>query len=160
MAAAAAVALISVGAQPVAAGGWAISTLDTVPSPSAGETVEVGFTILQHGRTPVVVEGGVGIEVSGPDGAEFFPAVADTQIGHYTASVTFPDAGSVTWLVRQGGFGDYDLGAIDVRSAVSSPASVSDGPSPWRYPLLLGAISAAALALADFARSRRRPQLT
>ena len=34
-------------------GGWAVITLDELPaSPRAGETMSVGFTVLQHGITP------------------------------------------------------------------------------------------------------------
>src|SRR4051812_18205592 len=36
------------------AGGWAVPSLDPLPSVRAGAPVDVGFVLLQHGRTPVV----------------------------------------------------------------------------------------------------------
>jgi len=43
---------------PAWGGGWAVITLDALPaSPQAGEALSVGFTVLQHGHTPL---GGLG----------------------------------------------------------------------------------------------------
>jgi hypothetical protein len=51
-------------AAPARAGGWAVTTLDPLPSaPAAGVPVVVGFTIRQHGRTPVALDD-VGIDVT------------------------------------------------------------------------------------------------
>ncbi|MEO8162945.1 MAG: hypothetical protein ABI590_04110, partial [Ilumatobacteraceae bacterium] len=46
------------------AGGWAVSTLDEVPVPIAGEPIDVGFTIRQHGITPVDISENVGITIT------------------------------------------------------------------------------------------------
>ena len=54
---------------PASAGGWAIGSIDAVPNAQAGHTVEVGFTILQHGVTPVDVADDVGLEIVLADGA-------------------------------------------------------------------------------------------
>ena len=35
------------------AGGWAVSTIDPMATPAAGAPIDVGFTIRQHGMTPV-----------------------------------------------------------------------------------------------------------
>lgn len=48
-------------AGPISAGGWAVTTLDSTPAATANQTVEVGFTIRQHGVTPVNPDGDVGI---------------------------------------------------------------------------------------------------
>ncbi|HSG44422.1 MAG TPA: hypothetical protein VLA72_14830 [Anaerolineales bacterium] len=41
-------------AAPVFAGGWAIISLDELPTKVvAGEPFKVGFTVLQHGQTPM-----------------------------------------------------------------------------------------------------------
>ena len=43
-------------AAPAGAGGWAVTTLDPLAAaPVAGQPFDVGFTILQHGRTPVTM---------------------------------------------------------------------------------------------------------
>jgi hypothetical protein len=45
--------LAVVTAAPAVAGGWALVKLDEVPSGvAAGARVSIGFTVLQHGRTP------------------------------------------------------------------------------------------------------------
>ena len=70
--------VVGASASPASAGGWAVTTLDEIPAATAGESVDVGFTILQHGQTPAVLESGVGIELVLADGtSELFPAVAD-----------------------------------------------------------------------------------
>ena len=39
---------------PVFAGGWAVITLDEIPTGVvAGEPLTIGFTVLQHGKTPM-----------------------------------------------------------------------------------------------------------
>jgi len=83
------VTVLSSGA-PAAAGGWAVGTLDPVGSATAGETVLVGFTIRQHGVTPVTLDDApgspVGIEIVDGSGiAHRFPAVADGPVGHHVA---------------------------------------------------------------------------
>lgn len=170
------VALV-VSAGPAAAGGWAVSSLDAVPDPVAGEDVEVGFTVLQHGRTPAVVDG-TGITIRDAAGAETtFPARADGPTGHYVAVVRFPSEGSFTWQVDQGWFAPHDLGAIDVRAPGGSPSPSAEPASepastlvtvrpetaqlPLAVRLLLPvlAIGAAALAVSSLVATRRRPTL-
>ena len=57
-AAAAALLLLTLGATAVLAGGWATIVADDAapPVPRAGEDVEYGFTVLQHGVTPAGFE--------------------------------------------------------------------------------------------------------
>lgn len=139
------------------AGGWAVTTLDAVPRPVAGEPVEVGFTIRQHGVSPVTVDqGDVGIEVVGPGGTtDFFAAEPDGPAGHYTATVVVPVEGEHTWSVHQGWFGEQPLGAI---AAVDAGAAGSG----WSTPDVAAAVLAAAavvcalVALIDAVRIRRR----
>lgn len=103
----------------VDAGGWAVGTLDAVPSPHAGDVATIGFTILQHGATPIHPEGDVGVAIEGPDGASYTEAVADASPGHYTAIVGFPVAGTYTWHLRMGWFADQDLGTLVVSPSVA-----------------------------------------
>lgn len=148
------------------AGGWAVGSLDAVPVATAGERATVGFTILQHGVTPVDLLGDpsneVGIEISGADGsAEFFPAVSEGTVGRYVATVEFPAAGTYEWSIRMGWFGPQPLGTLEVADASGATASGTPD-SAWptaRLATLALTIGLAALAIADFLVTRRRARL-
>lgn len=142
---------LMVVAGPALAGGWAVSTLDSVPTPVAGQTVKIGFTIRQHGATPVEPGGDVGIVLLSPThGERFFPAEPAGQVGHFVAEVTFPDGGTWTWAIRQGWFGEQALGVIE-------PTPSPYRGSGWvRLGLPVLAVALAVGAIADTARHRRR----
>jgi hypothetical protein len=165
--------IVGIGAvlapQSAGAGGWAVSTLDPVRAPVAGETTEVGFTIRQHGVRPASVDGKVGIGVESAAGAaEFFAAAPQGTTGHYVVRVEFPEPGSYRWSVFQGWFGEQRLGRIEVADAasVAVPAggTVGDGGSgsTFRGPLsvrvllpVLG-LGFGIFAVAEAVRARRR----
>jgi hypothetical protein len=137
------------------AGGWAVTTLDEVPAPTSGEAVTVGFTILQHGATPVDLDEGVGIEITGADGTvQVFPAIND-RTGHYVASVVFPTAGDFRWAVQQGWFGEQELGSLTVDES-SITTTAYRFPSAVRYGLPVLAAALAGLAIADVLAGVRR----
>jgi hypothetical protein len=154
--------VVAASASPASAGGWAVTSLDELPAATAGESVDVGFTILQHGQTPAVLESGVGLELVLLDGTAFFPAVAEGVPGHYVATVTFPvDAGSYQWRAHMDWFGTYELGSINVVAATSSAAGSGGGGSIWpdlRWVTLAASLVLGAVALADMivVRHRRR----
>jgi hypothetical protein len=159
------------GPAPAGAGGWAVTSLDPLETPVPGEPVEVGFTVLQHGRSPVdatATAPGVeapeyGFVVTAADGeVTEFAASPDGQPGHFVGEVTFPTAGTYTWAVRQGWFGLWDLGELVVEppsGASATPAPVAQAPAPGpagdgstpaaslAVRLVLPTIAAAALAL-------------
>ena len=147
-----------------AAGGWAVSTLDEVPAPEPGETVTVGFTIRQHGVTPVNIDDpgvAVGVEVTGPSGdVEFFPAAQEGAVGHYVADVVFAEVGVHSWAIRQGWFADHDLGTIDTSTAGGGGAASGTGTSLPMQFLRFGmptlALALGGYAATDAVRSRRR----
>ncbi|HWM18974.1 MAG TPA: hypothetical protein VNO51_04760 [Ilumatobacteraceae bacterium] len=145
------------------AGGWAISTLDEVPAAAPDETVSVGFTIRQHGVTPVNLED-VGVEVTAPSGAiEVFPATQEGAVGHYVADVVFGEVGVHSWAIRQGWFADHELGTIDT-SRVAGGAGGSSGTS-WSTQFLRFGLPTLALALGGYAAidalgTRRRRRVT
>jgi hypothetical protein len=163
------VAGIVMSASAVSAGGWAMSSLDPMSVPVAGQETQVGFTIRQHGVTPVNPDdqGGepVAVAVRAASGDEVvFPARQQGPTGHYVADVIFPEAGQAHWEIHQGWFGPQDLGAIDVADTRSGAAGVGAADaggttSGYRWPLtaraaaIVVAVAAAALAVAD---SRRR----
>ncbi len=140
-----------------------MASIDSVPTPRAGATEVVGFTILQHGVTPVdlLADPGneVGIELVDADGSvAFFPAVSDGAVGHYLATVVFDDAGDHEWSIRMGWFGSQALGTVTVTDTEAS----SDGSS-WpavRVALSVLAATLAAGALVDLWASRRRARLS
>jgi hypothetical protein len=148
------------------AGGWAVSTLDTTPDPVSGQSVEIGFTVRQHGVTPVNPDGDVGIAITSANGSiQRFPAIQVGETGHYVATVVFPAAGDYTWEVQQGWFAPQALGALTVSesatatAATGAPANTANDyrfPALARYGLPALAVVFAAAALADVIGRRRR----
>lgn len=140
------------------AGGWALTTLDAVPTPVPGEPTDIGFTILQHGVTPVDIDEGVELVVLGPNGTTVFPAERDGPVGHYVATIQVPATGSYRWFVRQGEFGEQSLGMF-----VTSERGTAAGTQGWQAPTALApglvgmACLLAGLAVVDLVRGRRRP---
>lgn len=140
------------------AGGWAIGSIDAVPDARAGQTVDVRFTILQHGVTPVDLAEDVGVEIVLADGTvEFFTATNAGATGRYASEVTFPSTpGEYSWNLRMGWFGTHELGTLDVAST-----SHGDDSSTWTWAMTrwvtLGlAAVLAAVAVSDVIRTRRK----
>ena len=85
------------------AGGWASATLDTgnPPTPNAGEKTTIGFTLLQHGVTPISWEQVTLIGSNAETGDSVVAEAAPQgKTGHYVVEVTFPSAGSWTWRLE------------------------------------------------------------
>jgi hypothetical protein len=140
------------------AGGWALGSLDAVPNARAGHTVDVGFTILQHGVTPVDLAEDVGVEIVLGDGVvEFFPAGNAGATGRYISEVTFPSTpGEYAWNLRMGWFGSHELGTVDVDAASQGDRSKT---WPWamtRWVTFGLAAALAAVAAWDMIRTRRK----
>lgn len=146
-----------VPAADVAAGGWAVTTLDALPAVRAGETVAVGFVIRQHGVTPVALDD-VRVEVRSPSGqVRAFDAARDGAVGHYVAEITFPETGDVRWSVIQGWFGPQELGTLSVGDAATSAGATRPAwPDAVRVALPVLAAIAALVAILDAFRSHRR----
>ena len=109
------------------AGGWAVATLDeSPPSLAAGHPVTIGYTIRQHGKTPVNVEGSA---ITARLGSEVvtFPGRQQGPVGHYVAEVNLPRGGVWTWEVNQGWFAPHPLGTLTVadRSAATTAVEAS-----------------------------------
>jgi len=86
---------------PVFAGGWAIITLDEVPTDVvAGEPLTIGFMVLQHGQTPMTdIEPVVTATLS--QGEQFtVKAEPEGEPGHYTTTLIFPKEGDWSWSIQ------------------------------------------------------------
>jgi len=96
-----ALVLALVFAFPAFAGGWATITLDELPTNiSAGSPLTIGFTVLQHGRTPMTdIDPTVTAQLSP---AEKFVVYAEPEgePGHYVATLTFPKEGDWEWSIQ------------------------------------------------------------
>ncbi|WP_431910846.1 hypothetical protein [Nonomuraea jabiensis] len=113
---AAAAALALGGLPAAAAGGWAVTYLDPVPSRFEGGTsYAVGFWVLQHGSHPFEGDlGAVGLRFTGADGKSLlFGGTALPEAGHYATSVVVPEG---VWKVEgvQGLFQPYEVGTLTV----------------------------------------------
>jgi cytochrome c len=86
---------------PVFAGGWAVITLDELPTDAlAGEPLTIGFTVRQHGITPM---NGIDPTVTATllNGDRFVvKAEPDDKPGHYMATLTFPKEGNWEWSIQ------------------------------------------------------------
>jgi hypothetical protein len=123
----AAVASVVIGAPIGSAGGWAITTLDELPTViRAGETYAIGYTIRQHGQTPFSTAQSA-IEIRRPRGgtAERFVGTREGAPGHYVVEVRFREAGDWEWSADQSPFARQPLGTISV-----VPGAVTTEPEP------------------------------
>lgn len=147
-------------AAPAGAGGWAVTTLDPLAAaPVAGRPFDVGFTIRQHGQTPISVPDAAIVVTDEAGVVTRFGAEPIGAPGHHVATVELEGGGAYTWAVDQG-FGVQDLGTLQVGSA--SAGDTASGSSPWTVPLFVVAVLLALLGLVDLGRgslARRRSPL-
>lgn len=118
-----AVLALSLGilASPALAGGWAVTTLDDLPDQFvAGKEYLLGYTIRQHGQTPINVGRTEILALASSGRTLSFPGKAEGAVGHYVATVFFPTSGSYTWQVTQGDFAPQDLGRITILAAAGT----------------------------------------
>ena len=130
-------------AAPALAGGWAVTTIDSLPSEwRAGQAHQVTYTIRQHGDKPFTGAQSA-IRIWFADGTSHrFPAAPLDGPGRYGAEVTFPAAGSWSWEVDQYPFMPQALGEVTVL-----PAAGARAPSPISMGVVLLAALVGAGAL-------------
>ena len=154
-------------ATPALAGGWAIISLDAVPTEvHAGETLHLGFTVLQHGVTPVHCCLGADpiepvLSATNPETGESLEIKAlkdEGKVGHFTVDVTFPSPGAWEWQIQPYPFqleGQLDpLTVLPAVAAQPEPAAASSqrvAPANTRGLLAAGGailiVSAAGLVM-------------
>jgi hypothetical protein len=128
-------------------GGWAATSLDPVAGPlEPGQPTEIGYTVLQHGQTPVDVPD-TAIVVRSESGTTVFPGRRSGPTGHYVATVTVPERGVVEWSLRQGWFGEQPLGSLRVGGAAAPPAQAAVTDAGGSTADLIGMILLGAAAL-------------
>lgn len=95
--------LVLAVALPAMAGGWAVITLEELPSGAvAGESLSIRFAVRQHGRT--LLEGlEASVYARNTSSGETIASAASPVIGqpgYYEAEVTFPSVGRWEWSIR------------------------------------------------------------
>ena len=141
-------ALLALSAGTAFGGGWAVTTLDQLPPEfHAGAPYALGYTIRQHGQTPIRVDD-TRVQITANGTTTSFAGEADGALGHYVATVTFPAAGSYRWQITQGPFAPQELGDVTVLAAGAEAASTTTPaapPDPVRALLPFAAAAAAVM---------------
>ena len=133
------------------AGGWAVITLDELPSGLvAGEPIMIGFTVLQHGRTPMPgLDPTITATLSNDEKLTFF-AEPEGEPGHYAATLTFPKDGNWEWSIQAFTM-DLKMPALSVAAAgnasVNQPVARSESQFATVSPLLIVRVLAFAIGL-------------
>jgi hypothetical protein len=138
-AATAATALTMLLASTALAGGWASATLDGQPDdPGAGGTLSIGFTLLQHGVSPVDWGQPLVMLVDDQTGRRVTTqARQDGAKGHWIAELAVPAGGSWRLEIR------HDLEVVPANFAslrfgdVQAPAAPGSAPASAIPPALL-----------------------
>ncbi len=118
-----AVLAIALGAlaTPALAGGWAVTTFDDMPGQFvSGQEYTLGYTIRQHGATPINVDRTEILAMATSGRTLSFPGKSQGGVGHYVASVFFPAGGTYIWQVTQGPFAPQDLAKITILAAAGT----------------------------------------
>ncbi len=152
-----ALGLLLASAAPALAGGWAVTTLDTLPAGGlrAGETYRLGYTIRRHGQTPfdgATTEIRARLVATG-EMVRFLGVPADGR-GRYVAEVHFPAEGEWTWLVTQEPFAPQELGSLSVLPPLAEASEPRTVPvsRPSAGPVLAGLLAVLALGLLSATR--------
>jgi hypothetical protein len=129
----------------VVAGGWATIVPDDVIAPTSGEPSEIGFTVMQHGQTPVSwVSPSVVVTDTATGTSRSYAAEQAGRDGHFAATITVPAAGAYTWAVTMP---DLLVTTDPIEfTALAGPAAVEPAPA-------MDEAGAAAVAEADRLRS-------
>jgi len=114
---------------PVFAGGWAVITLDELPTNvTAGEEFTIGFTVLQHGKTPRTGLTPIITATLLKDEQVVFTAKESGKPGHYTATLTLPKEGEWNWSIQA--FIDQKMPTLSVAAPkvaiITEPESVTE----------------------------------
>src|SRR5688572_24286964 len=149
---------------PVFAGGWAVISLDELPvGVVSGEPYTIGFTVLQHGRTPMTdLYPTVTARIAKGE-VLTFSAEPEGKPGHYTAALTFPTGGEWDWSIQAFTM-DLQMPTLSVAAGAASttqPVVKSETRFASISPWLIIRVVAFALAFAGLVMVfRRRSRMT
>lgn len=144
---------------PAFAGGWAVITLDELPTDVvAGEPVTIGFTVRQHGRTPMTdIDPTVSARLS-TDENFMVHAEPEGEPGHYAANLTFPKEGNWEWSIKA-----FTMDQLMPTLSVAAPGIVSQSVPeskaaaiPWLMIVRVLAFGVALVGLIFTFRNRSR----
>src|SRR5688500_2174749 len=138
-------------AVPVFAGGWAVITLDELPAGVvAGEPYTIGFTVLQHGKTPMTGLYPIITARISNDEVLTFSAEPEGKPGHYTATLIFPKDGDWEWSIQAFTM-DLKMPELSVAAAgaasLNQPVVKSESQFASVSPLLIVRLLAFAIGL-------------
>jgi cytochrome c2 len=143
------------------AGGWAAVTLDSLPvAPQAGEKLQLGFMVRQHGITPVNSAWGSSVQpylaAANRDTGESIQVQARQEgpAGHFVVEVTFPSPGTWSWHIAPEPFPSIpsEFEPLTVLPAPSVPAEAaapvrSGSPASAWWPVIAGLLLIGGLGL-------------
>ncbi len=151
---------------PAFAGGWAVITLDELPTGVvAGEPFNIGFTVLQHGKTPMDGLDPTITATSSNSESFVVHAKPEGETGHYAATLTLPKEGSWNWSIQA-----FSMEQAMPMLSVAAPIAVPVGQQPvaetapisavWIVRVLALVIGLAGLVVAYQHKSRLAVGLT
>ena len=122
---------------PTLAGGWAVITLDELPAQvNAGQPIVVGFTVLQHGKTPLEdLSPTISARHTATGESIIVTAKPEGEIGHYTATLALPRAGTWAWSI-QAFIMDQPMPPLSVLTGTT--VDVPSPQPPLTLPLVVG----------------------
>lgn len=144
---------------PVFAGGWAVITLDELPTGVvAGQPFTVGFTVLQHGRTPMTdIQPTITANLNKE--TEFvIDAMPQGEPGHYTATLTFPKEGEWRWSIQAFTM-DQLMPMLSVAAPSGAPVAKAEPVAssiPWLWIVRILAIGGGLIGATLTLRRRNR----
>lgn len=147
------------GTSAALAGGWAVVTLDQLPQEvRAGQTIQIGFVVRQHGQTPTNVgldrqpiKPVLTISQAGDTKPIAFPARQEGPTGHFVADVTFLRAGEWAWAITDLGYFIQDSPSGDGSTAQLAPLTVLPAAPAAAEPAAPGLAGAELLRWAGLA---------
>jgi hypothetical protein len=147
------------------AGGWANAVMDTPPDGPAGtnEPVTLGFTLMQHGVTPVDWGNAQIVLTNAETGEEIVaPATPDDATGHWSAVVSLPADGSWSYQVRHDLeitlMGAQPLVVGDAQAAAAGTTATATSPALLAAGGFLAVLGIAVLAGVLLVVYRSRPE--
>lgn len=122
---------------PAFAGGWAVITLDELPTGVvAGEPFNIGFTVLQHGKTPMDGLDPTITATSSNSESFVVHAKPEGETGHYAATLTLPKEGSWNWSIQA-----FSMEQAMPMLSVAAPIAVPVGQQPVAETAPISAVS-------------------